>query len=284
MPTESCTLDLEIEPPPPTPNPLPPICTQRLIVMGLFIFGINCEDSNVCEGNQETCEDFNGGPAGYDFDELYARVYGQNEFGFWLFNGPIDDEFGFIEINRPDFTRLPADLVVELYRNGDDPFSFPLQNVTFHSSCSQPLICFNSFGSSTIAFFENEEQGRVNCSSPETVDVTIEIPINLPQDEDAVTVIRATMFSNFSLPNIIDLGLTGQRITAGTSVTTEVEINFNPALDFVTFGGDFLIIARTDLGRTCTGEGTVTFDVPGREFGFITCPPVDSPAGPPDRW
>ena len=220
-------------------------------------------------------------------EDVFARVYGEGEFGTWLFLGPLPPTQT-MDLRRSDGSRLPADLVVEIWTNNGGSPGVELQNVTFHSSCSQPLICANTFGGNTIAYFENDDQGRVNCTVPATVEYAVEIPFDLPDGEDSVEIIRATLFTNFTLPNVVDLGLTGQVIEAGETVTAEINVALDPRLDVTTFGGDFLIIARTPSGRSCTGTGTVTFDVPGREVGAITCPPIDSPAslpaGLPDRW
>ena len=275
---EQCSLGVQIQPVE-TSFGLPPICTQRLTAMELFIYGRSCDDSTACLGNEESCTDFNGGPAGYGFSEIYARVYGQGEVGSWLHNGPVDENTGSIWLRRADGARLPADMVVELYQNVPNPFAFPLQIVTFHSSCSQPLICFNNFGSATILSFENSAQGRVNCSVPETVEVTVEMPFS-SQDE-TFQIIRASLLSNFSLPPQVELDLSGQTVQAGDTAKTSVSVYLNPALSFASFSGDVLITALAPSGLSCEAKGKVSFDVAERYFGRATCPPIDPPFGFP---
>ena len=89
---DQCTLSIAVESPPAPPERLPPVCIQRLTAMGLTFVSQNCDKDFPCSGNKVICNDYNGGPEGLDYTEIYALVYGAGQldapFGI-LFEGPL---------------------------------------------------------------------------------------------------------------------------------------------------------------------------------------------------
>lgn len=278
---DQCTLSIAVEPPPAPPQHfLPRICAQRLTAMGLTFVGQNCDKDTPCPGNEVICNDYNGGPEGLDYTEIYALVYGVDQmdapFGI-LFEGPLPPSRT-MDIRRNDGVLLPLDLVVEIYRNDNGTRGEKLQDTQFHSSCSQPLVCFNSFGGSTISYFENGAQGMVQCVQSVEIQYQVDVSLDLPDGQDSVEIVNAT-FSSSSAVQIAGAVSPGQTIPIAQGGSATATVALFPLVEAATYNGDFSVTAQTSSGQLCTGSGTVILELPTNvyEFGRATCPPQPGP-------
>ena len=101
--------------------------------------------SRNCQDDKFMCEDFNGGP---------PTEYGTES---WVVATDKDEEMIFYEgwisvgtayVMNNDMERFPADQIIKVYASEDTADeSQLLQNVQYHSSCSQNLDLLNRFGS-----------------------------------------------------------------------------------------------------------------------------------------
>ena len=195
------------------------------------------------------------------------------EEGNWLWNGSLGNNRT-IELVRPDGSVLPNAIDIVVYRLVNGTAGDRLQYINMPLDCKEPQICSQSHGGFTFVRYGNDEQGIVNCTNPASVEYFVGLVISFDmKGEEFFEIVSATIFNNSALAPVQDLGPTGFL----PHVVGDVEIRW-----------EYVIVARTPSSRSCEGTGTVTFMVPRRETGALTCPPVTypavSPAQVPDRW
>ena len=100
--------------------------------------------------------------------------------------------------------KLDADQTINIYSDASQ--GTLLQSVTFHASCSQPLVLKNVFGASQIVQFANEDQGNVSCFIANEVSYTISVPVDLPPGEDSIIIRELNIRTNYTDPAFIDFG------------------------------------------------------------------------------
>jgi archaellin len=279
-PTETCLLDLNLVPPP-TPGPFTiPECEQRANLMGLVFTGGTCEQSEFCVENEVECANFpaNGEvPAQNSREEAFIFAYGRRT-DRPVFRGIVREGDVYFLYNDGD--QLDADQTIEVYpANYIGSFPNPaavLQSVTFHASCSQPLLCFNVFGAHRIVSFANEDQGNVSCLEFVPFEYTVRLPVSLPAGETEVIIEQAFLFTNYTNPQVVNVdSLIGQ--TLGPN-NPDAEFSFEANIDPRISAGYFTrltIVARTVVNNIrCLGVEVTEFSVPGdgTEPGVPTCP------------
>ena len=127
----------------------------------------------------------------YNYEPFFARVFGEREFGKWLYNGPIPCS-GKMDLVRLGGPVLSSSIVLKIWQN-EGHMGGPIQNVMFSFSCPGETICENKHRGNTIAYFENEEEGRVKCTDVSfSVEYALKVPSHLPNAAESVQVVRAT--------------------------------------------------------------------------------------------
>jgi hypothetical protein len=89
--------------------------------------------------------------------------------------------------------RFEADQTIQIFTPDQATM---LQDVQYHSSCSQNLELKNRFGANQIVEFLNEEQGLVSCFETFSFTLNIEVPISVTGE--AITLSKLTVDTNFA--------------------------------------------------------------------------------------
>ena len=164
-PTEECDITIDIgctpiEVPGESCEQLPPlvtICEERPTWMQFKFYGGDCSQSaNAQSEGFFFCTDFAPIPPG---QPAFIRVIDTREPDIILFEGPVEFN-GLYNVSDPNGDRTPADMNITTYASENGEL---LQEVQYHSSCSQNLFLKDRFGDSQLVAFFNEEQGLVDC-------------------------------------------------------------------------------------------------------------------------
>jgi hypothetical protein len=167
--------------------------------------------------------------------------------------------------------RFEADQFIKVYTEDQATL---LQDVQYHSSCSQNLELKNRFGANQIVEFTNEEQGLVSCFQTFSFDLQIAIPIAVEGGE-AITLTNLTADTNFA--GFFDLTdqVAGTTVQPGESVVATLE----GTVDFSTektYALDFRIEGTNSDGELCIGQDSLSF-VAGGLPPQVPSAPVSSP-------
>ena len=242
-PTEECDITIDvscvpIELPEESCEQLPPLvttCDERPNWMQFKYFGGDCSQSANLQSEKFFCTDFAPLPKN---GPVYIRAGDSVDANQIFFEGPVELN-GLYNVTDPRGDRLPADMnltVFELTASGE-PGAL-LQNVKYHSSCSQNLFLKDRFGAHQLVAFFNELQGLVDCLIISNFTFTIanegEVPAVLRS-----LVVLTTPFGPFDL-------------------TTDVEDqNLGPGETFVVYLPvelDFTVRQRYTVLATITGQ------------------------------
>lgn len=212
--------------------------------MRMFFFNQNCNNSNFCPDNDSTCRDVvEGWEDVYDFTEVWIRAYGRDRNpaiqAFLVTDERLTDS-----INGPYFdmsysgvlagTRLDADQTIEVWDLGADGNSRGdtlLQTVTFHASCSQPLLCLNNFGaSSLVAFRTPNSEGIVSCLATVTIPLAITLPAEIFGIDGEFRFRSFLVSTDYSDPRIIELTgeLGDNTYFPGDQIEFDIQVNIDP--------------------------------------------------------
>ena len=107
--------------------------------------GGDCTLSAQCQDDGKfECQDFNGGPPTTFGEKSYIVATDKDEkelfFEGWV---PVGSSY----IMDNNFERFPADQTIKIYSSDVTTEANLLQDVQYHSSCSQNLDLLNRFGS-----------------------------------------------------------------------------------------------------------------------------------------
>jgi hypothetical protein len=138
-----------------------------------------------------------------------------------------------------------------------------LQEVQYHSSCSQNLELKNRFGASQLVAYFNAVQGNVTCFNVLEFSLNIDVPIEV--SGQTVTLTSLVAMTNFA--GTIDLTnqVTGQTVGAGGNIV----VTLSGTIDTTTrreYTMMFTIEGVRGDGVPCFGVSTLTFEagnVPG---------------------
>jgi hypothetical protein len=152
-----------------------------------------------------------------------------------------------------------------------------LQEIQYHSSCSQNLELNNKFGSLQLVSFFNEVQGNVTSFNVLEFSLDIDVPITVLGERVQLT--RLIANTNFAGPIDLTSQVAGQTATNdGTiAVTLSGSINTAERREYV-IQFDIAGIRASD-GAVCVGMNTLAFqagNVPGSNPPPIVQPPSPS--------
>ena len=137
--------------------PLVTICEERPTWMQFKFYGGDCSQSaNAQSEGFFFCTDFAPIPPG---QPAFIRVIDTREPDLVFFEGTVEFN-GLFNVSDANGDRLPADMNITMYASENGEL---LQEVQYHSSCSQNLFLKDRFGDSQLVAFFNEEQGLVDC-------------------------------------------------------------------------------------------------------------------------
>lgn len=136
-------------------------CTDRPLEIGMLYAGGDCALSAQCQDDGKfECEDFQGGPP-TSFGELSYIVAMDKDREDLFFQGWVPVGSSYIMDNG--FERFPADQNIRVYSSNVTTEENLLQNVQYHSSCSQNLDLLNRFGSHGKCMIL---RGELHCHTP----------------------------------------------------------------------------------------------------------------------
>ena len=255
--------------------------------MTMLYTGGDCSVSNQCQDPDKfQCTDFNGGPPDNSQVGVESWIMVTDDgFETTYFDGPVKVYERFLVENGME--RFPADQVIRIWSDSSKSEAALLQEVFYHSSCSQNLDLLNRFGAIAIVGWFNEEQGNITGFANTSVSVTASIPISadlLGDTGGSATVDTLTIITTATpvdgseaLPPTF-FNLTDS--VAGVVLQPDQEFKAEIAVPLdlgIPYNYNFLITltATTDAGRVCTGTGLLDFQAgglpPGLEFGNDAC-------------
>lgn len=106
--------------------------------------GGDCTLSAQCQDDKFLCTDFQGGPP-TTFGEMSYIVATDTDGEITFFEGFVPVGSSYLMDNN--FERFPADQIIRVYSSDVTTEENLLQDVQYHSSCSQNLDLLNRFGS-----------------------------------------------------------------------------------------------------------------------------------------
>jgi len=275
-PTEPCTIDFNTTctPPPPATDckAIPPAvqqCEGRPLQMGMLYNGGGCDQSfNIQDEGKFTCTDIGNGPPTVDGALSYIVVTDAKDKGITYHSDVV--EVGTIYYLSDNGERFEADQLIKIY---DESQTNLLQDVQYHSSCSQNLFLKDRFGASQLVEWFNEEQGLISCFANATFDLSVTIPLTI--EGDSLTVTSLISITSWGVFNLTD-EVFGQVLQPGDTI----EASFTVTLDLTSVQRYELlteIIGFTDEGVICRGVSFYFF-VAGTDLENL--PTRDPAAGP----
>jgi hypothetical protein len=173
--------------------------------------------------------------------------------------------------------RFEADQIIQIYTPDQATM---LQDVQYHSSCSQNLELKNRFGASQIVEFLNEEQGLVSCFETFSFSLNIAVPISV--SGEAITLSKLTVDTNFAGQLDLTDQVAGVTVEPGGSVvaTLEGEVDFSTAQ---TYTLEFNIEGTNASGDFCVGQEIVSFEAGGVPPRPPSAPTTSSKKGGKDK-
>jgi len=153
-----------------------------------------------------TCADFEGGPppAGTN-GTFYIRAYPEKDTTVTYFEGPVSVPGGRFNASAPaGDSEVEANTYLELWTCADAACTTPgtmLQQVLFHSSCSQQLYLLDIFGSFQLIEFESTTFGIIGFGISPTIDFTIRLDTQTGGDDVLVEFLSVVVLS--AEPNLL---------------------------------------------------------------------------------
>jgi len=237
--------------------------------MGMLYNGGGCDQSfNIQDEGKFTCTDIGNGPPTVDGALSYIVVTDAKDKGITYHSDVV--EVGTIYYLSDNGERFEADQLIKIY---DESQTNLLQDVQYHSSCSQNLFLKDRFGASQLVEWFNEEQGLISCFANATFDLSVTIPLTI--EGDSLTVTSLISITSWGVFNLTD-EVFGQVLQPGDTI----EASFTVTLDLTSVQRYELlteIIGFTDEGVICRGVSFYFF-VAGTDLENL--PTRDPAAGP----
>ena len=256
------------------------VCKERPFRMNFFYAGGTCQDTKFAKcveeagecdcpsppeedwaDNKISCEDFTyadgaGPPAFLDRDVtvwIQAKVSGKDEM-YFEGNVTVGE---FFEALDPELEKVEANMDIHVFEYVDNGPGRILQEIIFHSSCSQELYVGDQFGGvQLIAFEYNDDCGgtRVVDSLRRgnfvfDLDLTLDVGGSLVLDFAQIFLTSASI----DVPQVANFNVTGQSIPPALELPTE----FNILRD--TNYTATAIVTGSVNGVTCTGSSQLEF-------------------------
>lgn len=187
------------------------------------------------------CTDFDGGPVD-EFATYYVVSVPEKDPEVIYFNGTVQTPGGRFEAREPDGNEVEANTFLRLfeYDNVTDTPGRLLQEVLFHSSCSEQLFLLDIFGTFQLLEFENELQGVVGFANNATVDFNLTLSVDTDQlDLEFLNLVVLSPSDEILGPQVIEIDVDGVSIPPPFSSTEDVVLI--PGVEFevlTTIGGD----------------------------------------------
>lgn len=205
--------------------------------------------------NQITCEDFNGGPPAPTTRGAlsWLRLEGKGEI---YFEGVVEVGSSFNASTIEDEVEANTDIFIFEYDEANDGPGQLLQEVVFHSSCSQELYLADTYGSIQLTEFESEDQ---LVSLFRTSTFAFDLTLQLETDASSIELTTANMVllsSNFLDPQLQSLDVEGTVIPPALVVNADFTIIPEEDHTIIASIGGLLD------GRECFGLVQETFNCP----------------------
>ena len=265
-------------------------CQQRPIRYEFFFRGGDCSENDFDQPiDRVECTDFfnNPGdiPAPRSNETAWVRLFERGEDEDPIFEGLVREGSTY-QVFGENNGRLPANMRIDTYPPATTVFtpSNIWQSVSFHSSCSQPLLCFNTFGGHQVVAWENERQGAIDCFDDVFVEVLILVTVGVrvlpPADSSIVMQELEVRTDNYvrrpgatsgiqnEIINLSD-GIRGQSVRPGFPAVT----NYTARIDLQTYKeyrARIFSVGNTTSGFTCN-------DPIGLLNPISFCAPTDDP-------
>lgn len=255
------------------------ICTTRPYRMEFLYRGGNCGNTSfaTCSGdaagecncqipqednwaeNKFFCEDIGTVPAPFDRNQTVWISAGSDK-GDLYFDGPVrvGDSFNATD---PAMVKVQANMLIQVFATDGTAPGALLQEVLFHSSCSQELYLADIFGGIQLIEFEFIGKG---CSNPEIINLfrrtDFEFDIDLAVEANSGGPLQLDFAQLFLIngldPNLIQVAnfdVKGQTIPPALSLSSD----FGIARD--TPYTARAVVTGAINGRQCTGDAEVEF-------------------------
>jgi hypothetical protein len=187
------------------------LCFETPTLFEMLYMGGSCPLSPKQSVQAKSCTDHNGGPG--DRDSVYISAASN---GVLLYSGTVSKtNRGFYLFNKGQL--LPAPTRIEIYDDVENKTL--LQDVSFDSSCDEPDIVGNVFGSSKVTGFINEGQGNVNspdaqATPPGHVTVSLSSSSGIAVIDSVSITTDFTNPTTFSYPPMTDVEVGTQPVVA----------------------------------------------------------------------
>lgn len=217
------------------------------------------------------CQDFNGGPQ-RTVGQYYVTATPEKDDDVLYFDGFIDVPGGRFNATDPDLDRVEANTFLRLYDYDAETNTIGplLQEVLFHSSCSQQLYLLDIFGSFQLIEFENNEQGVIGFATTSQVNfgITLDIAGDLLELE-FLSVVVLSGVPGLLPPQVIEPTVTGIVIPPPATIDAEVTLIPNQDFDVITtIGGQLNGIGCFDVSQTTVNCGAVGTPIELRTIPF----------------
>lgn len=229
------------------------ICEERPTSATMLFRGGTCEQSDNTQLLKFTCVDMNGGPPTNLGDPVHILVTDVKGNGIIYFDGMV--EVGDTYPLNDNGERFEADQFITISTTDRGTV---LQEVQYHSSCSQNLSLKDQFGANQLVSFFNEAQGNVTCFN--TFDIALDIEVPIAVDNNSVTLTSLVATTSFDGAVNLTQQVNGQSVEPGGnaivtySFTTDASIRQLYTLMF-SIGG----VGNPD-GTLCAGMSTIAFE------------------------
>ena len=188
------------------------------------------------------CTDFGSGPppAGTP-GTFYIRAYPEKDTTVTYFEGPVTTPGGLFNMTAPATeTEVEANSFLELYTCPNAACSAPgtlLQQVLFHSSCSQQLYLFDIFGSFQLVEFESTTLGLISSFTAPSVNFQLSLDLSAGSNGlvlDFMSVVVLAENPELLEPQIINFNVAGTPIPPTLNVDAPINIFIGQPFQVIT--------------------------------------------------
>lgn len=241
------------------------VCAESILKRCPGVDPDSCECTrNVTLGEEDwneqkfSCADFNGGPSD-DFGTYYITATPEKDETVIYFEGLVtsgDALNNTFNATDPDLDRVEANMYLRVFEYADGVVGSLVQEVLFHSSCSQQLYLLDIFGSFQLIEFESTGQGVIGFGlNPE---VSFSIDLDVIGDVLDLTFLSVVVLSNSNLipPQVFEPNVTGVSIPPPFESSSEITLIVGEDFDVITtIGGELNGVVCFDVSQTTINCG-----------------------------
>ncbi len=220
-----------------------------------------------------TCADFNGGPPALGTNgTFWIQATSEKDTSVIYFEGALELPGARFNATGPGGENVAANMFLNLYTCNTNPCTGPgtlLQQIVFHSSCSQELYLLDIFGSFQLIEFETRGQGVIGFAINPIVDFSIELDaasIGGTLELEFMSIVVLSRVPGLLPPQIFSVDVAGTSIPPDFVVDEQIQL---------IPGQPFNVI--TTIGGTLNGIGC--FDV---SESIVQCNATVNPGGGDD--